>query len=54
LEAQLDEFKQKLYDLAAQVDSSLDRRIQDQQIYVSLVQHTQFWLTACLIGASFY
>jgi two-component system sensor histidine kinase GlrK len=53
LDAQLAEFKQNLYDLAAQVDSSLDRRIQDQQIYVSSVQQTQFWLTACLLGASF-
>lgn len=53
LEAQLAEFKQNLNDLAAQVDTSLDRRIEDQQIYVSSVQHTQFWLTACLLGASF-
>ena len=53
LDAQLAEFKQNLYDLAAQVDSSLDKRIQDQQIYVSSVQQTQFWLTACLLGASF-
>ncbi|AGH45448.1 sensor histidine kinase [Paraglaciecola psychrophila] len=53
LDAQLAEFKQNLYDLSAQVDSSLDRRIQDQQIYVSSVQQTQFWLTACLLGASF-
>ncbi|WP_299079611.1 HAMP domain-containing sensor histidine kinase [uncultured Paraglaciecola sp.] len=53
LDAQLAEFKQNLYDLAAQVDSGLDSRIQDQQIYVSTVQQTQFWLTACLLGASF-
>lgn len=53
LDAQLAEFKQNLYDLAAQVDSSLDKRIQDQQFYVSSVQQTQFWLTACLLGASF-
>lgn len=53
LDAQLAEFKQNLNDLAAQVDSSLDKRIQDQQIYVSSVQQTQFWLTACLLGASF-
>jgi two-component system sensor histidine kinase GlrK len=53
LDAQLAEFKQNLYDLAAQVDNSLDRRIQDQQMYVSSVQQTQFWLTACLLGASF-
>jgi two-component system sensor histidine kinase GlrK len=53
LDAQLAEFKQNLNDLAAQVDSNLDKRIQDQQIYVSSVQQTQFWLTACLLGASF-
>lgn len=53
LDAQLAEFKQNLYDLAAQVDLSLDKRIQDQQFYVSSVQQTQFWLTACLLGASF-
>lgn len=53
LDAQLAEFKQNLNDLAAQVDNSLDKRIQDQQIYVSSVQQTQFWLTACLLGASF-
>jgi two-component system sensor histidine kinase GlrK len=53
LDAQLAEFKQNLYDLAAQIDDSLDKRIQDQQIYVSSVQQTQFWLTACLLGASF-
>jgi len=53
LDAQLAEFKQNLYDLAAQIDGSLDKRIQDQQIYVSSVQQTQFWLTACLLGASF-
>ncbi|MFB1034801.1 MAG: hypothetical protein QMC38_05595, partial [Sinobacterium sp.] len=53
LDAQLAEFKQNLYDLAAQVDLSLDKRIQDQQVYVSSVQQTQFWLTACLLGASF-
>ena len=53
LDAQLAEFKQNLHDVAAQVDSSLDRRIQDQQMYVSSVQQTQFWLTACLLGASF-
>jgi len=53
LDAQLAEFKQNLQDLAAQVDSSLDKRITDQQIYVSSVQQTQFWLTACLLGASF-
>jgi two-component system sensor histidine kinase GlrK len=53
LDAQLAEFKENLYDLAAQVDSSLDKRIQDQQIYVSSVQQTQFWLTACLLGTSF-
>jgi len=53
LDAQLAEFKQNLYNLAAQVDLSLDKRIQDQQIYVSSVQQTQFWLTACLLGASF-
>ena len=53
LDAQLAEFKQNLNDLGAQVDSSLDKRIQDQQIYVSSVQQTQFWLTACLLGASF-
>jgi len=53
LDAQLAEFKQNLYDLASQVDSSLDTRIKDQQIYVSSVQQTQFWLTACLLGASF-
>ena len=53
LDAQLAEFKQNLYDLAEQVDLSLDKRIQDQQFYVSSVQQTQFWLTACLLGASF-
>ena len=53
LDAQLAEFKQNLYDLAAQVDLSLDKRIQDQQFYVSSVQQTQFWLTVCLLGASF-
>tara|TARA_R110000751_G_scaffold307866_1_gene433072 strand:- start:77882 stop:79312 length:1431 start_codon:yes stop_codon:yes gene_type:complete len=53
LDAQLAEFKQNLYDLATQVDSSLDKRIQDQQIYVSSVQQTQFWLTAWLLGTSF-
>lgn len=53
LDAQLAEFKQNLNDLAAQIDSSLDKRIQDQQIYVSSVQQTQFWLTAWLLGASF-
>ena len=53
LDAQLAEFKQNLHDVAAQVDRSLDRRIQDQQMYVSSVQQTQFWLTACLLGASF-
>ena len=53
LDTQLAEFKQNLYDLAAQVDLSLDKRIQDQQFYVSSVQQTQFWLTACLLGASF-
>jgi two-component system sensor histidine kinase GlrK len=53
LDAQLAEFKQNLNDLAAQVDSSLDQRIQDQQVYVSSVQQTQFWLTACLLGVSF-
>jgi two-component system sensor histidine kinase GlrK len=53
LDAQIAEFKRNLYDLAAQVDSSLDKRIQDQQIYVSSVQQTQFWLTACLLGVSF-
>jgi two-component system sensor histidine kinase GlrK len=53
LDAQLAEFKQNLVDLAAQVDSSLDKRIQNQQIYVGSVQQTQFWLTACLLGVSF-
>jgi len=53
LDAQLAEFKQNLYNLATQVDSSLDKRIKDQQIYVSSVQQTQFWLTACLLGSSF-
>lgn len=53
IDAQLAEFKQNLNDLAAQVDSSLDSRIKDQQIYVSSVQQTQFWLTACLLGTSF-
>lgn len=53
LDAQLAEFKENLNELGAQVDSSLDKRIQDQQIYVSSVQQTQFWLTACLLGASF-
>jgi two-component system sensor histidine kinase GlrK len=53
LDAQLAEFKQNLNDLAVQVDSSLDKRIQDQQIYVSSVQQTQYWLTACLLGTSF-
>lgn len=53
LDAQLAEFKQNLNDLAAQIDSSLDKRIQDQQIYVGSVQQTQFWLTAWLLGASF-
>lgn len=53
LDAQLAEFKENLNDLRSQVDSSLDKRIQDQQIYVSSVQQTQFWLTACLLGASF-
>ena len=53
LDAQLAQFQQNLYDLAAQVDRSLDKRIQDQQFYVSSVQQTQFWLTACLLGASF-
>lgn len=53
LDAQVAEFKQNLNDLAAQIDSSLDKRIQAQQIYVSSVQQTQFWLTACLLGASF-
>lgn len=53
LDAQLAEFKQNLNDLSAQVDNILDQRIQDQQIYVSSVQQTQFWLTACLLGASF-
>ena len=53
LDAQLAEFKQNLSDLGAQVDLSLDKRIQDQQLYVNSVQQTQFWLTACLLGASF-
>ncbi|MEP1449147.1 MAG: HAMP domain-containing sensor histidine kinase [Paraglaciecola sp.] len=53
LDAQLAEFKQNLNDLATQIDSSLDKRIQDQQIYVGSVQQTQFWLTAWLLGASF-
>jgi two-component system sensor histidine kinase GlrK len=53
LDAQLAEFKQNLDDLAAQVDNSLDQGIQDQQIYISSVQHTQFWLTVCLLGVSF-
>jgi two-component system sensor histidine kinase GlrK len=53
LDAQLAEFKQNLSDLAVQVDNNLDQRIKDQQIYVSSVQQTQFWLTACLLGASF-
>jgi two-component system sensor histidine kinase GlrK len=53
LDAQLAEFKKNLYNLAAQVDSSLDKTIQDQQIYVSSIQQTQFWLTACLLGVSF-
>ena len=53
LDAQLAEFKEHLNDLGAQVDSSLDKRIKDQQIYVSSVQQTQFWLTACLLGSSF-
>ncbi|WP_293760008.1 HAMP domain-containing sensor histidine kinase [uncultured Paraglaciecola sp.] len=53
LDAQLAEFKQNLHDLAAQVDNSLDQRIRAQQIHVSSVQQTQFWLTACLLGISF-
>ena len=53
LDAQLAEFKQNLSDLGAQVDLSLDKRIQNQQLYVNSVQQTQFWLTACLLGASF-
>ena len=53
LDAQLAEFKQHLYDLAAQVDTSLDLRIQNQQIYISSVQQTQFWLTVCLLSVSF-
>ena len=53
LDAQLAEFRQSLNDLSAQVDTSLDKRIEEQHIYVISVQHTQFWLTACLLGVSF-
>lgn len=53
LDAQLAEFKQNLSDLAIQVDNSLDTRIQSQQLYVSSVKQTQFWLTAFLLGVSF-
>jgi two-component system sensor histidine kinase GlrK len=53
LDAQLAEVKQSLHNLAAQVDNSLDQKIRAQQIYVSSVQQTQFWLTACLLGISF-
>lgn len=53
LDAQLAEFKQNLNDLAVQVDNSLDQRIRDQQIYVTSVQQTQFWLSVCLLGVSF-
>jgi two-component system sensor histidine kinase GlrK len=53
IEAQLADFKENLADLSAQVDTSLDKRIQNQQLYVSSIQQTQFWLTACLLAASF-
>ena len=52
LDAQLAEFIQNLFDLVVQIDNSLDQRIQEQQIYISSVQSTQFWLTVCLLNVS--
>ena len=47
------DFRERLSDLALQIDEQLDQRIRDQQLHVSSVRQTQFWLTAFLVGVSF-
>ncbi|MFT2092631.1 sensor histidine kinase [Paraglaciecola sp. 2405UD69-4] len=53
IDAQFAEFRNRQLDLVVQIDAQLDRNIHDQQLYVSSVRQTQFWLTAFLVSVSF-
>lgn len=53
LDAQFAEFRNRQSDLVVQIDAQLDERIHEQQLYVSSVRQTQFWLTAFLVSISF-
>lgn len=52
LDAQLAEFRRSLADLHVQVDTLLDERIKQQQVYVNSVQQTQAWSTGILASIS--